>query len=112
MTEEEAIQAEIEERCKVMEGVKCADSIKQEIAGLSLVMEACFSASKDLMRILGCVEPGDFDTVLVLSLIELHSELAYRFFDAIIGASMVQQQAANAQVTPQIIKLMDNIRRN
>lgn len=53
MVTQSEVEAEVDERCKVLEGIKVSDSVKKEVASAELVLECCYVAAKDLEGRLG-----------------------------------------------------------
>lgn len=48
MVTQSDVEKEVDERSKVLEGIKVSDSVKKEVASAALVLECCYVAAKDL----------------------------------------------------------------
>lgn len=98
----EEIKKEIERRCKRLDHIVVADSLKQEVIGTALVMETCLAAAEIMIK-----ESNDNENYTDQQFIEISNARGIAMFDAITKRALMAQ----TQQQQATIQLPDNIRR-
>ena len=91
MVTQSEVEAEVNERCKVLEGMKVSDSVKQEVASAVLVLECCYVAAKDLEGRLG-FPPTVVGLGAEAARGAEQTKIAHLLFESLIARSTQQQQ--------------------
>ncbi len=110
----EEIKEAMEKVKASMDGVKIHDSVKEEIAGSALVMECCILAARAIVD--RCPSPGsqkarDAKTALTINCMAVYQQVeaterdvAVALYNSFVQGAMVQQQAANITIPPDLLR--------